>query len=166
MRREPPLFLASAVVMVISIGVYVYSARAQSNREQRVRALLTVQGADRMAAQVLERVYELFKTCPNLPSGFVDRFKQELRPSDLIDRVVPVYARYFTASELDDMIAFYETPTGRKLAEVEPQLAKECMRIGESWGRDAAERAMTSLGPKQVVIPWSKLGKSSLSGQN
>ncbi len=162
MRREPPLFLASAIILLISIGVYVYSAKAQSDREQRVRALLTLQGADRMASQVLERVYELFKTCPNLPSGFVDRFKQELRPADLIERVVPVYARYFTAAELDAMIAFYQSPTGRKLAEVEPQIAKECMRIGESWGRDAAERAMNSLGPKQVVIPWSRLGKSSL----
>lgn len=162
MKREPPLFLASAVVIVISIGVYVYSARAQSQREQRVRTLLSLQGADRIASDVLDRIYELFKTCPNLPNGFVDRFKQELRPTDLIDRVVPVYARYFTSSELDDMIAFYQTPTGLKLAEVEPQIAKECMRIGESWGRDAAERAMNSLGPKQVVIPWSRLGKSSL----
>jgi len=166
MKREPPLFLASAVVVVVSIGVYVFSARAQSQREQRVRTLLALQGADRIAADVLERIYEFFKTCPNLPNGFVDRFKQELRPAEMIDRVVPIYARYFTSSELDDMIAFYQTPTGRKLAEVEPQIAKECMRIGESWGRDAAERAMASLGPKQVVIPWSKLGKPRLGRQD
>ena len=162
MKREPPLFLASAIVIVISIGIYAYSARAQSDREQRVRTLLEVQGAEQMTSQVLENVYELFENCPNLPNGFIDRFRQEARPSDLIDRVVPVYARYFTASELDEMIAFYQSPTGRKLSEVEPKIAKECMKIGESWGRDTAERTMNALGPKQVVIPWSRLGKTSV----
>jgi hypothetical protein len=36
-----------------------------------------------------------------------------------------IYARHFTAEELREVIAFYRTPTGRKLLERTPQLSAE-----------------------------------------
>jgi len=36
-----------------------------------------------------------------------------------------IYARHFSASELREIIAFYRTPTGRKLLDTRPQLSAE-----------------------------------------
>ncbi len=37
----------------------------------------------------------------------------------------PVYDKYFTADDLKDLIAFYKSPTGKKLAKITPQLYVE-----------------------------------------
>lgn len=38
-----------------------------------------------------------------------------------------VYARYFTAAELDDMVAFYKSPTGVKALHMMPQVMSDVM---------------------------------------
>lgn len=45
-------------------------------------------------------------------------------------QLVDLYARNFTEKELDDIIAFYGTPTGRKAIRLIPKLASEGAQIG------------------------------------
>lgn len=51
----------------------------------------------------------------------------------------PIYDRHFTADEIRAMIEFNETPLGKKLIRVMPQVSQEGMAAGQSWGQ--------SLGP-------------------
>ena len=46
------------------------------------------------------------------------------------DDFVRIYTDTFTESELREMIAFYKTPVGRKLAEQTPELTKRGAQIG------------------------------------
>lgn len=39
----------------------------------------------------------------------------------------PLYDKYFTEAELKDLIAFYKSPTGRKLLHATPQLTQAAM---------------------------------------
>jgi len=50
-----------------------------------------------------------------------------------------IYHKYFTLVELKEMVAFYKTPTGRKMALVLPQVAQEGLLAGQQHGQ--------SLGP-------------------
>src|SRR5262249_15758684 len=60
---------------------------------------------------------------------FHDRLMKEISVSDLIEKVmVPLYDKFYTESELKDLIAFYETPTGQKAVVVQPQLTGEAMQ--------------------------------------
>lgn len=43
------------------------------------------------------------------------------------DISVPLHDKYFTESELRDLVAFYKSPTGKKVIEVMPNLAVESM---------------------------------------
>jgi hypothetical protein len=45
------------------------------------------------------------------------------------DGAPAVYARHFTLSEMQQLIAFYRTPAGQKLTEQMPQLAAETLAI-------------------------------------
>lgn len=56
---------------------------------------------------------------------------QELGP-----RIAALYANSFTKPELEDLIHFYETPTGRKAAQVMPDLSKQAMLVGASIARE------------------------------
>jgi len=51
---------------------------------------------------------------------------QECMPyDDLVNWSADVYAKHFTRKELDDLAAFYKTPTGKKLAATLPTLSGE-----------------------------------------
>ncbi len=50
--------------------------------------------------------------------------------SAIHDDVAKIYAKYFTAKEINDLIAFYKTPTGQKALRIMPQTMAEGRRIG------------------------------------
>ena len=49
----------------------------------------------------------------------------------LIDNIIQSYARHFTHDDVRGMIAFYETPVGKKVVEVMPNLTQEGMQAGQ-----------------------------------
>ena len=56
-----------------------------------------------------------------------------LSDGSLLDEIIPIYARHFTHQDVLDMIAFYETPLGRKTLEVTPKIMQESMQLGQQW---------------------------------
>lgn len=50
-----------------------------------------------------------------------------------------IYHKYFTTAELKEVVAFYKTPTGGKMASLLPQISQEGMMRGQKHGE--------SLGP-------------------
>ena len=51
----------------------------------------------------------------------------------LMDRVVPLYDKHYTQDEIRKLIEFYETPLGKKVSALRPQIAKESMVVAEEW---------------------------------
>lgn len=68
------------------------------------------------------------------PSAFAE-MRQEFEAiqkdymADVLRDAPQVYARNFTAAELHDMMAFYQTPTGRKVLAVTPQITSEILAM-------------------------------------
>ena len=84
--------------------------------------------ASEIAAKSTGRVHELMMKQISVP--------------ELIEQViVPLYDKYYTESELKDLIAFYKTPTGQKSIAVQSQLMGEAM-----------SKTMEYLGPKMEGI--------------
>jgi hypothetical protein len=50
---------------------------------------------------------------------------------ELYNEALTLYARYFTAQEMDQLAAFYRTPTGQKTLNVMPQLTMEAAKMGQ-----------------------------------
>lgn len=51
---------------------------------------------------------------------------QEMEP-----KFAALYAKFFTSSELADLLAFYQSPTGRKALRQLPQITAESMKIAQ-----------------------------------
>ena len=45
--------------------------------------------------------------------------------------MIPIWARAYTVSELEQLAAFYATPLGRKVLASVPQVMVESMRVSE-----------------------------------
>lgn len=46
-----------------------------------------------------------------------------------------VYHKYFSTAELKEMLAFYKTPTGKKMASLLPRVTQESMMAGQRRGQ-------------------------------
>lgn len=57
------------------------------------------------------------------------------RKGEILELVAPFYAKRFTEAELGEMVAFFRTPVGRKMAAELPGLSQEAMEAGITWGR-------------------------------
>ena len=53
---------------------------------------------------------------------------------ELNKQLIPVYKKHFTQDEVKAIIAFYETPAGKKLAEKTPLITVESMQSAQAWG--------------------------------
>lgn len=57
-------------------------------------------------------------------------FEQKIDLADVMNRVaLNVYDKYFTESELKDIVAFYKTPVGQKTLKVMPQVMQDSMDL-------------------------------------
>lgn len=126
-------FAATTLLVFIAAGSAVATQQSRS-KEERIRELLRLTGAADMGKQVMDQMLESLRRMPNLPEGFIDRFKREARPDELIELIVPIYDRNLDEALLDSVIAFYKTPAGQKFVQVQPKIAQESMAAGQKWG--------------------------------
>jgi hypothetical protein len=65
---------------------------------------------------------------------------------ELTAMLVPVYEKYLTQSDLEALIAFYNTPAGKKYANSQSKITKESFQVGQKWGEKVAARVMQKTG--------------------
>jgi hypothetical protein len=56
------------------------------------------------------------------------------RVSELVDASARIYASHFTEAELRQILAFYQSPVGRKVIKDEPKALDESMANAGNWG--------------------------------
>lgn len=61
---------------------------------------------------------------------------------ELTEMLVPVYKKYLTEEDLDDIITFYKSRAGKKLASSQSKITGESMQIGQKWGARLGEKVM------------------------
>jgi hypothetical protein len=57
-----------------------------------------------------------------------DTMREDLMPK-MLEKMVPIYAQTFTESELEAIVAFYETPVGQSMIEKTPSLAPKSAEV-------------------------------------
>lgn len=73
--------------------------------------------------------------------------RQELDAAipEFLEQTAKIYAGNFTEGELQDVIDFYESPTGKKFQKLAPQLMQESMTHGQAMGQTVGKRALERL---------------------
>ena len=61
--------------------------------------------------------------------------RQISSPGGLVDRVIPIYDRHYTHNEIRALIKFYESPLGKKMASIRPEITREGIVVAEQWVR-------------------------------
>jgi hypothetical protein len=53
----------------------------------------------------------------------------------LYDKIAEVYMSTYTKQDIKDMIAFYNSPVGKKINEKAAEIAEKSQEAGKSWGQ-------------------------------
>lgn len=138
-------------VLSLLIGTLVFSQAS----EAKIREFIKITGADKLAISSMQTYMDQFKkSAPNIPDEFWDEFAKEFTADKMIQLYVPIYAKYYTESDIDEMIRFYKSPVGQKTISVMPSILQESMEAGGKMGREVAERVMEKLdGEKGYTSP-------------
>jgi uncharacterized protein len=67
------------------------------------------------------------------------------RVNDLIDESARIYASHFTEAELRQILAFYQTPLGRKVIVDEPKALDESMANAGNWGDKLSQEVLVRM---------------------
>jgi hypothetical protein len=127
-------------------GSAVTPAPVDPAKEAEIRKLLQVTGTVKMVDQMKQQMFAVFRQrAGQLPQQFWDKMDKEMDAQDLVNRLIPLYDKYYTLDDLKAVNAFYQTPAGQHLLQIQPQILKESMAVGEEWGRSAGMKVMLEM---------------------
>jgi hypothetical protein len=76
---------------------------------------------------------------------FFAKFAAKADAQSVLDLAIPSYDKNFTHEEIRGLIAFYQTPLGKKSVSVLPQLVAEVQEKGRTWGEGVGRQCMTEV---------------------
>jgi hypothetical protein len=152
--RLSPLWIAGVVLAVLLQPAILLADELTAQKKTDIRRLMEVTGGANVAQQFASassrNMFQMLKSArPDIPDRALEVMDRELMglfkekmsaPDGLFDQIVPIYHRHMTHAEIRQLIAFYETPIGRKTVAIMPQVVSESMQAGQRWGM--------SLGPE------------------
>jgi len=127
-----------------------------------IRKMLALTGTVKLMNQMFDQMLDSFKMQNSGAStDFWNRFQKEINTQELVDKMVPLYDKYYTLDDLKAVNAFYESPAGQRVLASTPQIMRESMQIGQEWGRSVATRLMDELKKEKSSAPASSATPSS-----
>jgi hypothetical protein len=74
-------------------------------------------------------------------------FENDIDRTKMITAISKLYAKTFTIKEINELIAFYETPTGQKVLAKTPKIMKDAAMIGMKEAQNKQSKLMERLHP-------------------
>lgn len=144
-------------VAALLLGMLFSSGQiAAQNGEYRecLKSLLDKSGglaaSEVMMDQMIPAIQQM--TSGNIPADFWTAFRQkwnETAKDRMVDLYVPIYQKYFTLDDLKEIIAFYDSPVGRKLSAATPAMTQEGMQMWQQLGSEIAGEMIREVQQKQ-----------------
>jgi len=145
-----------------TLGQAAAAARKAAPVEPALRAdierLMDITGQAAMGTQLATTFTDAFlnglqQTQKNVPPRVIEvvkevigaEFSQAFDASEVKDKQIALYAKYYTHADVKGLIAFYETDLGRKAIANAPSLMREGAAIGQEWAKGAMPAMLEKL---------------------
>jgi len=141
-------WMIGLLLVVFGIGI-ANGNQVEDAKARDIKKLIEVTGAmeigkqlaDALSTQMAQHNNQLTKEEFSIvKTVMLDAFEEH--QDSLVQKVVAVYSRYFTAEEIKGMIQFYETDLGKKTIKVMPALMQESIFAGQEWGQEIMPSVM------------------------
>jgi hypothetical protein len=114
-------------------------------KEANIRKLLILMDAKGVFNHAIETQISAAKASgTRIPPKFWDEVLKAIDPDKFIEFLVPIYDKHFN-EEVEGMIAFYETPLGKKLVFELPKIMTETAAVGDKYGQEIANQVIKKM---------------------
>ena len=144
----------ACLIAFAAVGPAAHAEDISAEKRELIDALLeqTGQSAAAFADQlggvfVQQMMMFLRQSNPNLDPKAAQIIEEEvmslvrdelINNDDFYQQFYPIYDKYFSADDLQNMVDFNATPTGRKVIETLPMITQESMEVGRGYGEKLA----------------------------
>jgi hypothetical protein len=108
--------------------------------------LLELTGAANLGKQIMDGMSDSMAKMPGLPPGFIDQFKKNAHPDELMKLIIPIYVKNYDKETMIAAIRFYQSKSGRTMIAALPTVTRESMEVGKVWGRELAQKTLADMG--------------------
>ena len=127
--------LCIAVLLVASFVVKAQSQPTDADIIKMQQVNGSVGSINTMYPQIEAQLKSSKPGVPQAKWAAVKKDVFDVEVAGLIKRLIPIYKKHFTKEEVKAIIAFYESPIGKKLASQTPLISLESMQISQTWAR-------------------------------
>lgn len=146
MKRYFPLAAFLITLTLTSVG--------QNDKEydKTLKKMFEVSGSEETYKAVIDQMFSMFQQqYANADAEMWNDLKKEITKTslkDLTKMLTPVYSKYLTQEDLEALIAFYESPAGKKYAKNTPLITQESMQVGQTWGMEIGQKIAEKMQEK------------------
>lgn len=156
--------LKSATINICLLFLSFSSNAVTPEKDQDLRQLMELLDVSAMPEQMAEMmitgvIAQERKRIPNMPKNVEQVISTTIRSvvlkeaPELFEMVEPLYDKYYTHSEIKELIKFFSSPIGRKYNAVVQPMMQDIIPIAQKWG--------AKIGPiaaREVERKLNKLG--------
>ena len=127
------------LLLLAVVGMLSCSAMAQSTitpeKRQEITTMLQLTGMEKLMDQMkLQMLTSLRGRATDLPEAFWTKMASKMDMHELLEKLIPLYDKYYTLEDLKAVNAFYKSPVGQKVMSTLPKIMQESMLVGREWG--------------------------------
>lgn len=130
------MFKTAAIALLAIVLNFMPAHASPETHAQAVRDLLKAMDFEKMLDVSIKSSAEAYADRTAQPAKARPRIEKILRETMganvVEDDVVRIYQKYFSESEVQDLLKFYSSPTGRKMAASQIKLMHELSTVGEA----------------------------------
>lgn len=134
---------AGAVAIALMTAPAAFAQAPSAAAIASAKQLVTITGATTLFSPLIAGVVEQSKLLflqqnPMLQKDLneiSEKMRNDLQPrfAEVMDEVARQYATHFTEQELKDIVAFYQSPVGKKMLEEQPKVVNSSMQFAQDW---------------------------------
>jgi len=142
-KKEKYMKLYLLIFLFLTFSLSSTSALAEKASKESIKLLMERTGTGNLGMQMMNQMIPaLKKTIPDAPEKFWADILKEIDANQIIEMVIPVYQKYFSAQDILELNSFYNTAVGKKLIKVQPAIMQESMAMGQQWGQEVAHNVI------------------------
>ncbi len=142
-------------------------------KEKLIRELLTKTREVEMAEErIFQGLAAMKQVMPNVPEKYWDEYRRRIRSEELRSELVAIYARRFSIDDVKGLLAFFDTPAGKKWTAERVPLLRDSMEVAQNMTRRAAAEVSKEFQTDQLLknprgvghLPLPPVGKNPFAG--
>ena len=160
-----------AVSLLVIMPLFAHADELTSGKKADIRTLMDITGSDNMPAQIAGAITQnmansLKQARPEIPARFYTNLDKDLTalfkekvnaPGGIMEKTVASHHKYFTHAELKEILAFYQSPTGKKsitnMSLIVNEGMMEARKLAQSLGPDIDQRIKAAFKKEGIALP-------------